>query len=174
MTTTLATLPRELLIELFEFLDPDRSTCLGLTCKKLYDIHTYTQERLDKNLLYERPRSFQPSSNLPTLLATWMDPDLVYGYPYTHKFATEERLAGMKKEWVPWLMAWKKWQLKGLQSRRLLFPFWNGEDAPVFFYVVRPGRMSSPMPPMPTRATPFRASMVVIREVEDAADSYYP
>jgi hypothetical protein len=35
----LLSLPVELQIKIFEFLDPNSSACLGLTCKELYDIH---------------------------------------------------------------------------------------------------------------------------------------
>ncbi|KUJ19745.1 uncharacterized protein LY89DRAFT_779656 [Mollisia scopiformis] len=36
---TLVTLPPEILLLIFDYLNPAASTCLGLTCKKLYPVH---------------------------------------------------------------------------------------------------------------------------------------
>jgi hypothetical protein len=92
MTATLSTLPSELHVQIFELLDPDTSACLGLTCTKLYGIHEEVQRRLNKNLLCERLGPFQPSSNIPALVETWMDSELVYGCPYTLGFVTHKRV----------------------------------------------------------------------------------
>lgn len=107
MPTTLATLPPELHITLFELLDPDTSTCLGLTCTNFYAVHDEVQRRLNRNLLVERPGPFQPASRLPILLQTWMGCGLVYGYPYTHNFVSRERLVELKRKWAPWLLMCK-------------------------------------------------------------------
>jgi hypothetical protein len=167
MTTLLTTLPRELLIELFEALDADSSTCLGLTCKKLYNIHQYTQQRLNRNLLYERPGPFQPSSQLPDLLATWMGPSLVHGYPYTHNFVTEERLGELKKEWIPWLMAWKNFRQDDLWLHHVYFPLLGLDDNVFIFEFVCPGNMST------VWANTSGIPMELIAEVEDLADSVW-
>lgn len=39
-TSLLDTVPNEIALEIFKYLDPCTSTCLGLTCKKFYAIHT--------------------------------------------------------------------------------------------------------------------------------------
>jgi hypothetical protein len=54
MSTTLVKLPRELHLCIFEILDNDTSTCLGLTCKDFYTTYNEVQKRLNKNLLCER------------------------------------------------------------------------------------------------------------------------
>jgi hypothetical protein len=43
-----------------------------------------------------------------------MGPNLIYSFPYTHNFVTEERLAELKKDGIPWLMGWKEWQLSNM------------------------------------------------------------
>jgi len=172
MAAKLLALPRELLVTLFELLDPDTSTCLGLTCKPLYEIHTYTFHLLNKSLLPSRPGPFQPSSQLPSLLSTWMGPNLIYGAPYTYHFITTSRLSELKREMIPWLEDYSEWQqMYGAGERIRSFPDPNGRRQ--LFWLSGPGYISQETEtsgPYFADESPIRFSMKLLRGLERSAE----
>lgn len=113
----LPTLPPEIHVLLFEFLDFDTSTCLGLTCHNFYEIHKKTKTKMNRGLLCERAGPFQPWSNLPTLLATWMGTEFTYEYNYSLYFVKHRRLETLKEEWASVLQDCDIWLRSGNTAR---------------------------------------------------------
>ena len=78
----LVTIPTELLLQIFKFLDAVPSGCLGLTCKRLYFLHKqiYRKVSLDSYSMH------YPWWTLGELLRQWAGPDLVYSSINDSKF----------------------------------------------------------------------------------------
>ncbi|KAH6666015.1 hypothetical protein B0J14DRAFT_605119 [Halenospora varia] len=106
--TGLTALPTELLLRIFNPLDYDTSTCLGLTCKRLWAIHEdeqereeRTQHRIDNGICSKRP--FGKFSQLPFLLREWMGPNMVYVDMGFFKFIKKRRYCRMiKRHQIRW------------------------------------------------------------------------
>jgi len=74
-------LPTELLCDIFSYLDRNYSTCLGVSSRRLYDIHRYLHPckvSLASSTIEKRPYGKIICVNLRSLLKKWMGPNVVY------------------------------------------------------------------------------------------------
>lgn len=74
-------LPTELLCDIFSYLDRSYSTCLGVSSRRLYDIHRYLHPckvSLASSTIEKRPYGKIICVNLRSLLKKWMGPRVVY------------------------------------------------------------------------------------------------
>lgn len=67
-------LPSELLLKIFSHLDPGTSTCLGLTCKRLYVLHRSLHGSVRLETRCHTARSLASGPKLYELLEEWYEP----------------------------------------------------------------------------------------------------
>lgn len=98
-TASLTTTPYDILLQIFTYLHPAESACLGLTHRALYAIHHSLHPRIFLT-------STMPSTNRPlhAMLKNWMPSDLTYEGRFTWKFVE-------KRRWVPHWM-----EFQGLET----------------------------------------------------------
>jgi len=70
----LALLPSELLLKIFSHLDPGNSTCLGLTCKRLYKLHRLLHGSVRLETRCYTAHSPAPGPKLYEMLEEWYGP----------------------------------------------------------------------------------------------------
>ncbi|KAH8766566.1 hypothetical protein BGZ57DRAFT_930399 [Hyaloscypha finlandica] len=91
-SSRIASIPSELQLEIFSYLDPVSSTCLGLTCKKLYSLSKKVRGATKLNAVYWVPggRSF---NYLGDLLEKWAGQNLEYplGSSKFHRVRVDRR-----------------------------------------------------------------------------------
>jgi hypothetical protein len=87
--------PDEVILLIFEKLHPVTSTCLGLTCKKLYPIHRslHGTVGLKRTVL----GTWQGSPHLGELLGRWVGLELYYFEPL-EKFVTNDQIGDFIEE----------------------------------------------------------------------------
>ena len=93
--SALASLSTELLLQIFSYLDPVHSTCLGLSCRRLYHIHFSKHKTVHLDAFtYECPI---PNSDLLTMcylfshLDDWSPANLVHCWR-CHKFCKSDSI----------------------------------------------------------------------------------